>query len=68
MMFECGHYLKFSPNFMAIEVLTQCPNKKEEIEKRENRQVAMTKLRKYVERMVIDQKHKDRIQSAIAHL
>jgi len=52
--FTCGCALRFSPNFMKVEVANVCPSHPKEKEKREKRKVAAIKLEKYINRLDVD--------------
>lgn len=59
--FTCGHVLHFSPNFKRVEVLTKCPNDVKEVTKREKREEALRKIKKYVNRLDVDDNWKDSV-------
>lgn len=58
--FECGCVLHFSPNYMKVIEDKICPNEEEEKIKRKKRQIATEKLKKYIEKLDVDHKWKEK--------
>lgn len=65
--FECGHKLKFSPNFMAVSTcqFNECPNTPENLEKVKVRADALAKVNAYILKLSCDDDYKDKLKRAV---
>jgi hypothetical protein len=59
--FQCSAVIKWSPNYMSIDkdCCTPCPNSTKEIKKKEARNLAMSKLIKYINKLKVDKDFKE---------
>lgn len=58
--FTCGMSLKWSPNFMDIDIRScrPCPNTAEEVAKKDKRKIALKKVIDYIQKLDIDKEYK----------
>lgn len=66
--FECGHTESFSPNFMDITITGECEMCEEYKNSIAKDELAITKLRNYVNKMKCSEKLKKRILSNFQYL
>lgn len=59
--FECGCIVKHVPNYSREEVRTPCPNSASERQKEAKRIEALRKLRRYINRLDVDDDYKERL-------
>ena len=66
--FNCGAKIRYSPNFGEEHCNKPCPNSPELLVIKEKREIAMTKLRKYIKRLQVDKEFKDKLLYTIKYM
>jgi hypothetical protein len=67
-LFDCGHEIRFSPNFMQCETTKICPKHPAEKEKKAKRQVALDRLRSVIKKQECDEDFKKHLLSQFAYV
>lgn len=57
--FECGCIIEWSPNFSREERSSQCPKHPDEVSRKDKREAAEAKVRKYIARLDVDEEFKE---------
>ena len=64
--FECGHRVRFSPNFMREHTVIECQKDPKVIKRDNQRKHACGLLEKYIERLKVDDAYREKIKFSLS--